>query len=79
LVYAGVIERHYSARVLPRLSELTVTLISPGDEKRLVKRFTSQCRNIMPCFCGARPDDPAVFDAQKPTQMTEGETYEKAA
>lgn len=79
LVYAGVVERHYSARVLSRLSDLTITLISPGDEKRIVKRFTSQCRNMLPCFSGARTDDPAMFDAQKPSQMTERETYEKAA
>ena len=79
LVYAGVVERHYSARVLPRLSDLTIALISPGDEKRLVKRFTAQCRNMLPCFSGARADDPAVFDVQNSSQMTERETYEKAA
>lgn len=79
LVHAGVAERHYSARVLPRLSDLTITSISPGDEKRLIKRFTSQCRNMVPLFSGANDDDPMVVRISNPTKNVERETHEKVA
>lgn len=79
LVYAGVAERHYSAKVMPRLSDITITSIAPGNEKRLVTRFTSQCRNMLPLFSRAYDDDPGVLVSQNPSQNMEGEFYEKVA
>ncbi|WP_262693636.1 GumC domain-containing protein [Kordiimonas aquimaris] len=76
LIYTGVVEQHYSTRVLPSLSDLTIASISPGNEKRLVRRFTSQCQNLVPLFFGARKDDPNL--AQTETKSTSPKGFDDA-
>lgn len=79
LIYSGIAEQHYSTRILPRLSDLTIVSISPGNQKRLIRRFASQCRNLIPIFAGARDDDPGIQNTITPNLPPTGEDNAEAA
>lgn len=79
LIYSGVAERHYSTRIMPRLADISVAAVGPGDEKRLVRRFFSQSQNLMPLFVEARPEDPGLALQHQAPLNHEGDHHEKAA
>ncbi|RMB12282.1 GumC family protein [Eilatimonas milleporae] len=79
LIYAGMAERHISARILTKLSHLTVTAVTPGDETRAVQRTISQALAVAPLFVGAVKGDPGLRQADPATHPQEGDIHDQAA
>ncbi len=79
LLDVGVAEQDYAARILPNLSDITLAVFSPSDNKRKMRRIGAQLANLITVFTDARPDDPGlrVDDIQKPSKK--GSRYDKAA
>lgn len=79
LIYCGVAERDYAARILPKIADISVAAFAPGDRKRLIQRFASQTSNHAALFTGCRPDDPGYLGSETNQPIMEGGLYEKAA
>ncbi|NVJ96668.1 MAG: hypothetical protein HWE25_00860 [Alphaproteobacteria bacterium] len=79
LIYAGHPEHHFSARVLPNLSDATLAIVSPGDSVRAVRRTASRLRNIVPVMTGARAEDPGLQSTTSMQSQLKGKNHEIAA
>ena|GEM_PF-1224089 len=79
LLYSGIPERHLSARIIPSLSHITVTVISPGVKTRLLQRTLSRTPNVKTLFTGAASIDPNLIPNEKYLITNEGKQHETAA
>jgi len=79
LLYAGRPENHFSARVLPNLSDATIAVTRPGDQTRQIRRTFSRLRNLVPVFTDAKKNDPGLSEVTASQLPVKGNTHEKAA
>jgi uncharacterized protein involved in exopolysaccharide biosynthesis len=79
LMYAGRPDHHFSARVLPNLSDATLAVVRPGDNARLVRRTFSRLRNLVPVMTNARKNDPGLSMQPRPQTEAKGIVHEDAA
>lgn len=79
ILYCGISEHHYSARVLPKLADISIAAWGPGDEKRAVQRFISQADSLINLFSGASKDDPGLLAQTNINEKQKGKTHAKAA
>ncbi len=79
LLYSGVAERHFSARLMPSLSHIQTVFIAPGDCSRATQRLIARSENLRPIFVNARADDPGLSAQHDIDVIETGESNEQAA
>ncbi|MBL4838887.1 MAG: hypothetical protein JKY34_15055 [Kordiimonadaceae bacterium] len=79
LLYAGVPEKDFSARVIPNLSHINIMAVSPGVNTRVIRRTLSRLQNLKPLFTGAIQNDPQLATSADVPAIKQGKADDKAA